>query len=54
MSNDKNLVFVQTKPWTFEPRVVQLGQEDKGEVRVVSGLNPGDKIVVRGGVLLND
>ena len=54
MSNDKNLVFVQTKPWTFEPRVVQLGQEDKGEVRVVSGLNAGDKIVVRGGVLLND
>ncbi len=54
MNNDKTTVFVEVQAWTFERRVVELGQEDGETVRVRSGLASGDRIVVRGGILLND
>ena len=54
MRNDRVLVFVQTAPWQFEAREVELGVEENELVRVRRGIKPGDKIVVRGGVLLND
>jgi cobalt-zinc-cadmium efflux system membrane fusion protein len=54
MSNDRVLVFVETSAWTFEARQVALGVEDRDTVRIRSGLKAGDRIVVRGGVLLND
>lgn len=54
MNNDQVLVFVESSPWTFKPRVVLLGSEDGSQVRVRSGLNGGERVVVRGGVLLND
>ena len=54
MRNDRVLVFVQTAPWQFEAREVELGVEENELVRVRRGIKPGEKIVVRGGVLLND
>jgi len=54
MNNDQVLVFVESSPWTFKPRVVLLGSEDGNQVRVRSGLSGGERVVVRGGVLLND
>ncbi len=54
MNNDSVTVFVETAPWTFERRTVELGREDNDSVRIVSGLVAGDHVVVRGGVLLND
>ncbi|RTL15383.1 MAG: efflux RND transporter periplasmic adaptor subunit [Burkholderiales bacterium] len=54
MNNDQVLVFIESAPWTFKSRVVLLGSEDGNQVRVRSGLNGGERIVVRGGVLLND
>jgi cobalt-zinc-cadmium efflux system membrane fusion protein len=54
MNNDQVLVFVESSPWTFKPRVVLLGSEDGSQVRVRSGLAGGERVVVRGGVLLND
>lgn len=39
---------------TVEEVVVQLGQRRSGEVEVVSGLSPGDRIVVDGTVKLRD
>ncbi|MEE9475935.1 MAG: efflux RND transporter periplasmic adaptor subunit, partial [Roseateles sp.] len=54
MNNDQVLVYVESAPWTFKSRVVLLGSEDGNQVRVRSGLNGGERIVVRGGVLLND
>ncbi|MGE0236364.1 efflux RND transporter periplasmic adaptor subunit [Methylocystis sp.] len=53
MVNDTSNVFVEVAPWTFERRPVQPGADIDG-VTVVAGLNAGQRIVVRGGVLLND
>jgi cobalt-zinc-cadmium efflux system membrane fusion protein len=54
MNNDNISVFVETAPWTFERRTVELGREDNDSVRIVAGLAAGDRVVVRGGILLND
>ena len=54
MNNDNTSVFVEVDPWTFVRRSVELGSEDGGLVRVRSGLQSGERVVVRGGVLLND
>jgi cobalt-zinc-cadmium efflux system membrane fusion protein len=54
MNNDRTTVFVAVAPWTFERRTVdpQLGEGDTVAIR--SGINPGDQVVVKGGILLND
>ena len=54
MNNDSTTVLVEVAPWTFVRRVVELGSEDGDVVRVTSGLQRGDRVVTRGGVLLND
>jgi len=54
MNNDSITVLVEVRPWVFERRAVKLGDETDTAARVLSGLAPGDRIVVRGGVLLND
>ena len=54
MNNDSTSVLVEVRPWVFERRVVRLGDETDTTASVISGLKPGDRIVVRGGVLLND
>ncbi len=54
MDNDRITVFAQVAPNTFERRVVEEGQENGGEADIQHGLNPGETIIVRGGVLLND
>lgn len=54
MNNDAVSVFVETAPWTFERRTVDTGREDNDSVRIVAGLAAGERVVVRGGVLLND
>ncbi|HEY1392874.1 MAG TPA: efflux RND transporter periplasmic adaptor subunit [Methylibium sp.] len=54
MNNDSVTVFVESAPWTFVRRTVELGTEDGERVRILSGLKSGERVVVRGGVLLND
>jgi cobalt-zinc-cadmium efflux system membrane fusion protein len=54
MNNDSTTVLVEVAPWTFTRRTVELGSEDNETVRIVGGLKRGDRIVTRGGVLLND
>jgi membrane fusion protein, heavy metal efflux system len=54
MNNDSVTVFIEAAPWTFERRIVELGAEDGGNVRILSGLKGGDRVVISGGVLLND
>jgi cobalt-zinc-cadmium efflux system membrane fusion protein len=53
MVNDTSNVFVEVAPWTFERRPVQPEADIDG-VTAIAGLNAGQRIVVRGGVLLND
>lgn len=47
-------VFVERAPFRFEPRTVTVGFQQGERVEIVSGLKPGERIVTRNGVLLND
>jgi len=50
---NRSVVFVQTAEHAFEMRDVKLGAPVRGWVPVVSGLNSGERIVVRGALLLD-
>ena len=54
MNNDSTTVFVEVAPWTFERRTVELSYDETAGARVVKGLKVGDRVIVKGGVLLND
>jgi membrane fusion protein, heavy metal efflux system len=54
MNNDRTTLFVETADWTFERRVVGLSLEEGNEVAIASGVKPGEQVVVKGGILLND
>jgi membrane fusion protein, heavy metal efflux system len=54
MNNDSITVFVEVQPWTFERRTVDLSYDENDGTRVLKGLKAGDRVIVRGGVLLND
>ena len=54
MDNDSTMVFVEVAPWTFVKRPVLPGYGEGDGTRIDLGLNPEDRIIVKGGVLLND
>jgi cobalt-zinc-cadmium efflux system membrane fusion protein len=54
MNNDSTTVFVEVAPGTFERRKVEISYDEAQDTRILSGLAATDKVVVRGGVLLND
>jgi len=54
MNNDATTVFVEKAPWTFVRRPVQPGTDHDGATAITSGLQPGERVVISGGILLND
>jgi cobalt-zinc-cadmium efflux system membrane fusion protein len=54
MNNDRTTVFVEIAPWTFVRRTVVPGYGEGEGARIDQELNPGDRIIVKGGLLLND
>jgi hypothetical protein len=46
------LVFVEVEPWAFEARDIGIGLLEGSQVVVAFGLKVGDRVVVRGSVLL--
>jgi membrane fusion protein, heavy metal efflux system len=54
LKDDLNQVFVETAPWTFEARTVEIGFQQGDQAVLTSGVQAGDRVVVRGGVLLGD
>jgi membrane fusion protein, heavy metal efflux system len=54
MNNDRTSVFVAVAPWTFERRSVEPLLEESSQVTITSGVKPGEQVVVKGGILLND
>jgi membrane fusion protein, heavy metal efflux system len=54
MTNDSTSVFVETAPWIFERRVIETNYQEGDVAAVKSGLTPGERVVVKGAVLLND
>ena len=49
---DASVVFVETAPNRFVRRTVQVGDDDGESTVILSGLNPGEHVVVDGSILL--
>jgi len=47
------VVYIQKDPLTFVRRRVIVAQPVEGRVQIVSGLSPGEKVVIRGALLLD-
>jgi membrane fusion protein, heavy metal efflux system len=54
LRNEADLVFVEIAPWTFEVRPVDIDFQQGDQVVVAHGLRAGERVVVKGAVLLND
>jgi membrane fusion protein, heavy metal efflux system len=54
LREETDQVFVEVEPWVFEPRRVETGFLEGDQAVVTHGLRPGERIVMKGGVLLND
>jgi cobalt-zinc-cadmium efflux system membrane fusion protein len=54
LKNETDQVFVEVEPWTFEERAVDIAFQHGDQAVIKSGLKAGDRVVVKGGVLLND
>jgi len=54
MTNDRTSVFVEVAEWAFERRDVEVAYQEGPTVVVKVGLQPGERIVVKGAVRLND
>jgi cobalt-zinc-cadmium efflux system membrane fusion protein len=54
LKDESDRVFVEVAPWTFEARSVVVGFQQDDLAIIASGLKPGERVVVKGGVLLND
>jgi cobalt-zinc-cadmium efflux system membrane fusion protein len=49
---DKSLAIVATEGNTFRVRRVEVGPESEGQVRILGGLTPGEKIVTDGAIFM--
>jgi cobalt-zinc-cadmium efflux system membrane fusion protein len=54
LKDDATQVYVETAPWQFEPRTVDIAFQQGEQAFIANGLKAGDRIVVKGGVLLGD
>ena len=54
LKNESDRVFVEVAPWVFEARPVEVAFQQGDEAIVARGVKAGERIVVKGGVLLND
>jgi len=54
MTNDRTSVFVEVENWAFERRNVEIAYQEGTDTAIKSGLSPGDRVVVKGAVRLND
>jgi membrane fusion protein, heavy metal efflux system len=54
MTNDRTSVFVEVDNWAFERRDIEIAYQEGTTTALRSGLQPGDRVVVKGAVRLND
>ena len=47
-------VYVEVAPWTFEARAVKAGAQIGPDTEITQGLKPGERLVVKEGVIFND
>jgi membrane fusion protein, heavy metal efflux system len=54
LRDEKDQIFVEVAPWVFEARPVDIAFQQGDQVMVQSGVKTGERVVVKGGVLLDD
>jgi membrane fusion protein, heavy metal efflux system len=54
MTNDRTSIFVEVSDWAFERRNIEIAQQEGTSVAIKSGVRPGERVVVKGAVRLND
>jgi membrane fusion protein, heavy metal efflux system len=54
VKDDATQVLVEVAPWTFEARTVEIGFQQGDQAVLTTGVKAGERVVVRGGVLLGD
>jgi membrane fusion protein, heavy metal efflux system len=54
LANEADQVFVEVAPWTFAPRPVEIDFQQGDRAVIAHGLAAGERVVVKGAVLLND
>jgi cobalt-zinc-cadmium efflux system membrane fusion protein len=54
LKDDLTQVFVEVAPWTFEAHTVDIAFQQGEQAVIRSGVKAGERIVVKGGVLLGD
>jgi len=54
LRNEADQVFVEIAPWTFEARPIEIDFHQGNQAVIAHGLEAGQRVVVRGAVLLND
>ena len=54
MTNDATSVFVEVSDWAFERRNVAIAYQEGTAVAIKTGIRPGERVVVKGAVRLND
>ena len=53
LKGDRHYAFVEVSKGVFERRAVQVAVEHDGTALITEGLQEGEKVVARGGLLLN-
>jgi membrane fusion protein, heavy metal efflux system len=54
LRNEADQVFLEIAPWTFEARPVEIAFQQGDQAVIAHGLQAGERVVVKGAVLLND
>jgi membrane fusion protein, heavy metal efflux system len=54
MANDSTTVFVEVAPWAFERREVEIAYQEANGAVIKAGVKSGERVIVKGGILLND
>ena len=54
LRNEADQVLVEIAPWTFEARPIEIDFQQGNQAVIAHGLEAGQRVVVKGGVLLND
>jgi cobalt-zinc-cadmium efflux system membrane fusion protein len=54
LKDDADQIFVEVAPWAFEQRRIETSFQKGQDVIVKDGVKAGDRVVTKGGVLLND
>jgi len=54
LTNDRTNVFVEAAEWAFERRDIEIAYQEGAMIAIKSGVKPGERVVVKGAVRLND